>query len=108
MLTSDKKLVALAINQMSLSQIHDNPVKEIVRKDKLSESDRSALVDFITPSLNKKQPSMSDMKKDLLNLIGYPRESISYGNTLTANEVRAIYNYFKDYVMGSSDGKKKK
>lgn len=105
MLTSDKKLITLAINQMSLSQIHDNPVKEIVRKEKLSEVDRQALIEFITPTLSKNQPSMREMKHDLLNLIGYNPDAISYGNILAADEVRAIHSYLKTYMMGKDNGK---
>lgn len=105
MLGSDERLINLAINQITLSQIHDNPIKDIVRKDKLTEPDRQKLFDFIQRTMTIKPKSMGEMKIEMLTWLGY--KDISYGNTLSCNEVKTIYAYFKQHIMTNPPVEKK-
>ena len=70
-------------------------VKSLVTKEKLDNSERNHLLTFIDSAKVIKPKSMTEMKNEILALIGAAPSS-TYTNTMSRPDVEAIYNWFME------------
>lgn len=93
----DRKLINLARYNFYSHKIDDRPegIEELFTKEKLSNSESNQLLAFLETSRHHKPLSMSEMKRQILSIIGFENAKNSWQNTVSRDELEAIYNYIK-------------
>ena len=92
---NDRNLINLARYnfQFLKTEIRPDNIEKLLHKEKLSNSERNSLVEFISNSKYSKPMSMSQMKRRVLEEIGYVKSINNYQNTVNREELEAIYNF---------------
>lgn len=95
----DVKLKGIAKAFYSVGKNSDTKVDLILDKPKLLDSDRNYLLEFIEKNRYSGRPiSMSQMKREILQLIGYKGQVTEYAystSTVGRQELEEIYNFVK-------------
>lgn len=85
-------------------------VREALTKEKLSNDERNALIEFIQANSFNRPMSMGEMKREILAYIGYsdaPRNYSYNTSTVSSKEMTAIYHWFKKQMGKAVDAKNK-
>lgn len=96
---NDQKLIDLARTSYVVRD-DEKPnleIQDLLAKTKLSDSERNILVNFVYSSRYNKPKSMTEMKREILTIIGHAKPGdyySSYGqNTVNRAELEAIYQW---------------
>lgn len=96
-MNNDEKLLNLAKKYYySNGKTPDGQIIKCFSKKSLNDTDRTALLDFITNNADIKPMSMTRMKMEILTAIKREDVLVDYTNTLSRKEVEAIYAYVMD------------
>lgn len=99
----DEKLQNLARYTLHTCRDLENTekVRDILDKESLSNSERNFLVGFVQSGQKAKPKSMREMKNEIMTMVG-GEISNSYSNTMTAAEVKVIYEWFMENYKGET------
>jgi len=100
----DKKLIELAKSYYYGEDQRSRPEIEAIfnKKDKLSNTERNALLNFIYVNKYSRPMSMTEMKRQIMKKIGVEPHS-SYSNTISRGDLEAIYRYIMEGSNESED-----
>jgi hypothetical protein len=103
----DNKLIGLAKSMYFGSEMAPQKLPHLAKlfnKEELNNEERNNLIDFIDRYRTSQPRSMTTMKRELLNLIGFKSDSeYSYStNTVSRVELEAIYNFVMSNLRGKN------
>jgi hypothetical protein len=93
---NDSRLIELAKSTYYSSEMAPQrlpQLKKVFEKTELDNKERNDLIDFVNEYRRKTPISMSTMKRELLNLVGYKGTNYSTGNIVNRDELAAVYEF---------------
>jgi hypothetical protein len=95
---NDEKLISLAKKAYYTKNVDQKyyDVESLFKKTALNNKERNQLVEFVDSQRTLSPLSMSFMKREILQIIGYKgTTSYASGNTVNREELEAIYSFIK-------------